>query len=92
MKEKGWVMDDKELNETLRKLFKNDIDIKSKILEELRDINTRLFSVKRALISEEYAHKKEILRVQLRFLKIAFWASALSFVIGVMTHFKLIIS
>jgi hypothetical protein len=86
------MINDKELNETFVEWFKNDMDIKSKNLEELRDITSRLFNVERALKSEEYAHKKEIIRVQLRFVKIAFWACGLGFVVGALTHFKLIIS
>ncbi len=86
------MINNKELNETFVEWFKNDMDIKSKNLEELRDITSRLFNVERALKSEEYAHKKEIIRVQLRFVKIAFWACGLGFVVGALTHFKLIIS
>jgi len=86
------MINDKELNDAVSEWLKNDLIMKGKNLEELIDINRRLFNVERALKSEEYAHKKEIIRVQLRFIRIAFWACGLGFVVGALTHFKLIIS
>ncbi len=75
-------MNDKELNDALREWLYDDMIIRRKNLEQLIDINNRLFSVERALISEEYAHKKEIIRAKAKCSKTSFYTYLFGSLVG----------